>query len=339
MMGRFSHLQRVLSALLGGEVDRVPVTSIAGCGGTVTIGALETAGISLTEAHKDSEKMASLSISCHKLTGIENVRVPFDFVVEPEALGCDVKWWDKPGLLPSVKTHPYKSPEDLVMPKNLLEEGGIPVVLGAITSMREQVGDFLPISSHVLGPFSLAGELAGVENFLRWTLKKPEFVDAFIDFSTEIVIEYAKAQFRAGSHIVEIADAMASQDMIGPHAFRRFVKPALTKIADSLGGIRVLHICGRTAQIWSDLAETGFNGLSVEAEIAQVKPLVGNTRILGNVSSKNTLVLGSPEDVKAEAKKALEEGVDLLEPKCGFSTSTPIENIQALVEARDEFYS
>ncbi|UCD96888.1 MAG: methylcobamide--CoM methyltransferase, partial [Candidatus Bathyarchaeota archaeon] len=161
----------------------------------------------------------------------------------------------------------------------------------------------------------------------------------FVDFSTEIVIEYAKAQFRAGSHIVEVADAMASQDMISPIAFRRFVKPALTNIANHLDGIRVLHICGRTAQIWPDLAAIDFNGLSVEAEIAQVKPILGNMKILGNVSSKKTLVLGSPDDVKAEAKKALEEGADLLEPECGFSPSTPIENIQALVTARDEYYS
>jgi [methyl-Co(III) methanol-specific corrinoid protein]:coenzyme M methyltransferase len=237
-----------------------------------------------------------------------------------------------------VKTHPYKKPDDLKMPSNLLERGRIPIVLKAITLMREEIGDFLPISSLALGPFSLTGELVGVENLLIWTLKKPDLVHAFVDLSTEIVIEYAKAQFKAGSNIVEIADAMASQDMISPNAFRRFVKPALTKIAASLGGIRVLHICGRTAQIWSDLVELGYNGISVEAEIAQVKPILENTKILGNVSSKKTLVLGSPKDVKVEAKKALEEGVDLLEPECGFSPSTPIENIQALVSARDEFY-
>jgi [methyl-Co(III) methanol-specific corrinoid protein]:coenzyme M methyltransferase len=338
-MRQFSHLRRVLSALLGGEVDRVPVTSIAGCGGTATLGTQEATGISLTDAHHDTEKMASLSLACHQLTGIENVRVPFDFVVEPEALGCEIKWWAKPELLPSVKTHPYKNPDDLTAPSNFLEAGRIPVVLKAITSLKEQVGDFLPISSLALGPFSLAGELAGVENLLIWTLKKPKLVDAFVGFSTELVIEYAKAQFRAGSNIVEVADAMASQDMISPTAFRRFVKPALTKIADRLGGIRVLHICGRTAQIWSDLVAIDFNGLSVEAEIAQVKPILGNMKILGNVSSKKTLVLGSPDDVKAEARKALEEGVDLLEPECGFSPSTPIENIQALVAARDEYYS
>lgn len=335
----FSPLRRVLSALLGGRIDKVPVTSIAGCGGTVTVDMQKNTGIYFPGAHKNPEKMAELSISCHNLTGIENARVPFDFVVEPEALGCEIRWWDKPELVPSVRKHPYKTPQDLRMPEKLLEAGRIPVVLEAITTIREKMGDFLPIASLALGPFSLAGELAGVEDFLRWTLKKPEHVKEFVDFATEVVIEYAKAQYRAGSNIVEIADAMASLDMISPSIFRQFAKPALTKIARDIGGIRILHICGRTEPILLDIIETGFDGISVDVDVARVKPLAKSTKILGNVSSKKTLIFGSPDDVKAEAKKALEAGVDLLEPECGFSLITPIKNIKAMIEARNEFYA
>lgn len=333
----YSPLRRVLSALLGGKIDKVPVTSIAGCGGTVTIDMQKATGIYLPEAHRNAERMAQLSISCHNLTGLESVRVPFDFVVEAEALGCEIRWWDKPQTVPSVVRHPYKNTQDLKMPNNLIEAGRISVILEAITTIREKVGDFLPISSLVLGPFSLAGELAGVENFLRWTLKKPEYVKEFVDFATEIVIEYAKAQYRAGSNIVEVADAMASLDMISPNMFREFVKPALIKIARHLGGIRVLHICGRTDQILNDIIETRFDGISVNTDVAKTKSLAGDIKILGNISSKKTLVFGSPNDVKTEAKKALEAGVDLLEPECGFSPITPIRNIKAMIEARNEF--
>lgn len=335
----FSPLRRVLSALLGGRIDKVPVTSIAGCGGTVTVDMQKITGIYFPEAHKNPKKMAELSISCHNLTGIENVRVPFDFVVEPEALGCETRWWDKPELVPSVRKHPFKTPKDLRMPDKLLEAGRIPIVLGAITTIRETVGDFLPISSLALGPFSLAGELAGVGDFLRWTLKKPKHVKEFVDFATEVVIEYAKAQYQAGSNIVEIADAMASLDMISPGTFKQFVKPALTRIAHNMGGIRILHICGRTEPIFPDIIETGFDGISVDMDTVRAKSLAGSTKILGNVSSKKTLIFGSQDDVKAEAKKALEAGVDLLEPDCGFSPITPIKNIKAMIEARNEFYA
>lgn len=333
----FSPKRRVLTALLGGKVDRVPVTSIAGCGGTVCVDMQKATGIYFPEALKDSKKMARLAVASYELTGLECVRVPFDFVEEAEALGCEIKWWPEPKDLPAVMGHPYKKPEDLKMPDNLLEAGRIPVVLDAIGILREEVGDFLPISSLALGPFSLAGELAGIENFMLWILRKPDYVKEFVNFAKDIVIEYAKAQYRAGSDIVQVADPTASLELISPSMFRDFAKPALIEVANSLGGIRILHICGRTDKIIPDMAEIGFEGISIEQEdLAALKPLVADTKILGNVSSKKTLPFGSPDDVKAEARKALKAGADLVEPSCGIPTITPIANVKALVEAVEE---
>jgi [methyl-Co(III) methanol-specific corrinoid protein]:coenzyme M methyltransferase len=332
--------RRVLTALLGRKVDRVPVTSIAGCGGTVCVDMQKTTGIYFPEALKDSKKMAELAVASYELTGLECVRVPFDFVEEAEALGCEIKWWSEPKDLPAVLRPVYKTPEELKMPDNLLKTGRIPMVLEAIQILREKVGDFLPISSLALGPFSLAGELAGVENFMLWILRKPEYVKAFVDFTKEVVIEYAKAQYRAGSDIVQIADPTASLELISPAMFRDFAKPALTEVASSLGGVKVLHICGRTSKIIPDMVELGFDGISIEeADIASLKPLVDDVRILGNVSSKKTLPFGTPEEVRAEAKKALSAGVDLLEPTCGIPTITPLANVKALVEAAKELGS
>lgn len=335
----FTPKRRVLSALLGGKVDKTPVTSVAGCGGTVCFDMQRATGIFWPGAHKDPKKMAMLAIGSCKLTGLECARVPFDFVEEPEALGCEIKWRDTPKDPPSVIGHPYEKPEDLQMPENFLDQARIPVVLEAIRNVRREVGDSLPISSLALGPFTLAGELASVENLMRWIMKKPNYVKQFVNFATDVVIEYAKAQYRAGSDIVQVADPLASGNVISPEMFREFVKPALIRIAHNLGGIRVLHICGRTERIIPDMAETGFDGLSVaeEANIDGIKPLVGDAKILGNVSSRETLVLGPPDDVKAQAIKALEAGVDLLEPGCGISPITPLKNIRAMVEARNEF--
>jgi len=161
----FSDKRRVLTTLFGGKVDRVPVTSLAGCGGTVTVDMQDAVDIHCPEAHKNAEKMAKLAIAGYKLTGIENVRIPFDFVVEPEALGCKIRWGTGPESVPAVLTHNFEKPEDLKMPNNLLEKGRIPVVLEAIKIVRKEVGDFLPISSLALGPFTLAGELQGSRTF------------------------------------------------------------------------------------------------------------------------------------------------------------------------------
>ncbi len=334
-MREFSYKRRVLTALLGGTVDRVPVTSLAGCGATVTVDMQNAVDTYFPEACKHAEEIAKLVIASHELTGIENVRVPLDFVVEPEAFGCEIRWGTDPKSVPAVKTHPFEKPEDLEKTENLLEMGRIPVVLESIRMIREEVGDSLPISSLALGPFTLAAELAGLEKLLIWTVRNPGYVKEFVDFTTDFILEYAKAQYRSGSDIVQIADPTASSDLISPASFRQFVKPALTKIAESLGGLRLLHICGKAEGIVPDMVETGFDGISIEdsVDVAKIKPLVGDVKILGNVSSKNTLVFGSPKQVKEEARKALASGVDLLEPGCGFSPITPMDNIKAMVDA------
>ena len=130
--------------------------------------------------------------------------------------------------------------------------------------------------------------------------------------------------------LIEILDRLVERYLLSPY---------LTDIANNLKGLKVLHICGRTDRILKDIAETGYDGLSLEIEdIRSMKSIVGNTRILGNVSSQKTLFSGSPEQVKAEAKKALDSGVDLLEPNCGISPTTPLQNIKAMVEARNEYF-
>jgi [methyl-Co(III) methanol-specific corrinoid protein]:coenzyme M methyltransferase len=217
--------------------------------------------------------------------------------------------------------------------------GRIPVVLRSIEILKEKVGDFLPISSLALGPFTLAAMLAGEARFLTWMLRKPDYVRAFVDFATEFIIEYAKAQFKAGAHIVQIGDPTASPDLISPDAFRQFAKPALIEVADNLDGLKLLHICGKAEAIVPDMADSGYDGLSIEeaVNIAKVKPLVGNVKILGNISSKRTLLFGTLDEVADEVKAAINAGVDMVEPGCGIAPPTPTANIEAMVEAAKKF--
>ena len=337
-MEEISPKRRVIAALKGEKIDRPPVTSIGGCEGTLIVDVQKAKGIYLPEAHKDSEKMAKLAIASQKLTGLESVRVPFDFVVEPEALGCKIKWPDKIDQELTILNHVYKTPDDLVWPENLLKKGRIPIVLEAIRTIKKEVGEFLPIVSFMAGPFTLGGGLAGTTNFLVWTLKNPYYVEKFVEFSTDIVLEYAKAQYSAGSDIVAICEPNASCDMIDPRMFKTYVKPALTRITDELGGLKVLHICGKVGPIIQDMVDCGFDGISVEEplDIRRIKPLIGDVKILGGVQSKN-LALNTPSSVREEVKKALEAGFDLIEAGEGILLPTPLDNIKAMVETVKEW--
>jgi [methyl-Co(III) methanol-specific corrinoid protein]:coenzyme M methyltransferase len=338
MMG-LSPRERVLGALLGKDIDRIPASSVAGCGGIVCVDMQKIVNIYWPEAHKDAEKMAKLAIASYELSGLECVRVPFDFVVELEALGCLVKYLESMDAVPMVYEHPYTKPEDLKMPENILELGRIPTLLEAIKILKREVGGKLPISSLVLGPFTLAAEMVETSRLMRWCLRNPEYVREFVDFATDFLLEFGKAQYDAGSDIVEVADPVASPNLISPDMFREFAMPALIRLAEGLKGIKVLHICGNATGIVPYMAKCGYHGISVEeaVDVARIKSLVGNVKILGNVSSKKTLLFGSPENVKEEARRAIEAGVDLLEPGCGIASLTPLANIKALVEAAKEY--
>jgi [methyl-Co(III) methanol-specific corrinoid protein]:coenzyme M methyltransferase len=340
-MEELSPKKRVFKAILGGKLDRPPVTCITGCQGAINVEMQETTGIHWPDAHKDPEKMARLAIAGYELGGIECVNVPFDNIVEPEALGCTSRYPEERYLFPVVIDHPYAQVEDPKLPEGVLELGRIPVVLEAIRIIRQEVGDFLPIVSHVIGPFTLASELVGIDEFLVWTLRDIERMKAFLDFSTDFVIEYAKAQYRAGSDLVTVADGALTPYMITPDVLHEFIKPTLIRVSANLGGIKLLYIGGKVESMVPFLAECGYDGISVDetVNIARIKPIVGDAKILGNISSKKTLTSGSPEEVRAEVKKAIEDGANLIEPSCGIPPDAPTANIRAMVEAVKEFGS
>jgi [methyl-Co(III) methanol-specific corrinoid protein]:coenzyme M methyltransferase len=326
---------------MGGKTDRAPVTSLAGCGGAVNVEMQQATGIFWPKAHTDPESLAKLAIAGYQIGGIECVKIPFDNTVEAEALGCKSRYPEQSHLYPVIVEHPFKKPDELEIPPNLLESGRIPVVLEAIRIARGKVGDFLPISSHVVGPFTLAAELVGIEAFSIWSMKNIKYVRALLDFAQEIIVRLAKAQYQAGSDFVTVADGALAARIVTKEVLHDHIKPTLIQIARSLGGIKLLYIGGKFEPMVPYLAECEYDGVSVDetVNIARVKPIVGEVKILGNISSKTTLTSGTPEEVRAEVKKAIEDGADLIESSCGVPPETPTVNIRAMVDAVREFGS
>lgn len=101
-------------------------------------------------------------------------------------------------------------------------------------------------------------------------------------------------------------------------------------------------MCGNSTPFLKTLSECGFQGISIEEKVKDLKgakeKIGGRAVIIGNVATSTTMLSGTPEEVKAEAKRCLEEGVQILAPGCGIAPFTPAENIKALVEARNEYY-
>lgn len=339
-MSEFTLKTRLLAALEGKPVDKVPVCSVTQTG---IVELMDVVGASWPDAHTNPELMAKLAIANHELSGLEAVRVPYCLTVLVEAMGCEINMGTK-NRQPSVTAHPYpKDLEGANVPADLLQNGRIPAVLEAIKIIREKVGPDVPIIGGMEGPITIASDLVSVKSFMKWSLKKTDLFEQALDIATEAAIMYANALVEAGADIISVADPVASPDLMSPDSFKKFLKARLQKFSSSVNSVTVLHICGNVNPILSDMADCGFEGLSVEEKIGspkKAKEVIGDrARFIGNISSPFTLLPGPIDKIKAEAKHALEEGVDVLAPGCGIAPMTPLENIKAMVSARDEYFA
>jgi [methyl-Co(III) methanol-specific corrinoid protein]:coenzyme M methyltransferase len=338
-MSEFTLKTRLLAALEGKPVDKVPVCSVTQTG---IVELMDAVGAPWPEAHTNPELMAKLAIANHQLSGLEAVRVPYCLTVLVEAMGCEINMGTK-NRQPSVTGHPYpKDLEGAAVPADLLQRGRIPVVLEAIKIIREKVGPDVPIIGGMEGPITVASDLVSVKSFMKWSLKKTDLFEQALDLATESAIMYANAMAEVGADIISVADPVASPDLMSPDSFKKFLKARLQKFSSSVNSVTVLHICGNVNSILSDMADCGFEGLSVEEKIGspkKAKGVIGNrARFVGNISSPFTLLPGPIDKIKSEARQALAEGVDVLAPGCGIAPMTPLENIKAMVAARDEYY-
>lgn len=339
-MGDMTLKERLLNALEGKQVDKVPVCSVTQTG---IVELMDQVGAPWPEAHSDPEKMAKLAIANYELSGLEAVRLPYCLTVLAEAMGCEVNMGTK-NRQPSVTAHPYpKDLEGMEMPENLLDKGRIQAVLGAIKIIREKVGPDVPIVGGMEGPVTLASDLSSVKSFMKWSLKKPELLEQVLDFATEATISYANSMVLAGADIIAIADPVASPDLMSPDSFKNMLQSRLERFSSNVNSVTVLHVCGNVNPILDYMADCGFEGLSVEEKIGSVKKakeiLGDRTRLVGNISSPFTLLPGPVDKIKTEAKQALADGVDVLAPGCGIAPMTPVSHIKAMVEARDEYYA
>ena len=333
----------LINTLQGKIVDKIPCLSVTQTG---TVELMDMTGAIWPAAHSDPGKMAALALAGHEIAGFEAVRYPYCLTVLAEAMGCNIRLGTKE-IQPSVLTHPFSNgPENLRIPEKLLESGRIPAVLKATEILKAhtgtRTGGEVPLIAGMEGPVTVFTHLAEIKNSLIWTIKKPDYFDAFMETCTEVCIEYANALFEHGADVICMPDGgIIGSGMMSPSVLENSVKPSYKKFCKQVKGPKILHICGDTGDSLKTLSECGFDAISIEekAGIKAAKASIGKrARVIGNVSPSRTMLFGTPDSVKAEAKQCLSEGVDILAPGCGIAPRTPLANLRALVEARNEWY-
>jgi [methyl-Co(III) methylamine-specific corrinoid protein]:coenzyme M methyltransferase len=325
--------ERLYRALRKQPVDRMPAVCFTQ---TATVEQMEACGAYWPEAHDDAEKMATLAEAAHTVIGFEAVRVPFDITAEAELFGCKIKAGDLKQQ-PSVIKHSVKNLEDIEKIKDYnLEEGRVGLILEAVKILSDKYGKELPVIGSMIGPFSLAQHING-DAWFGNIFTGEDLVPALLDLCSDFNVEYAKAMVRNGADTIAIIDPTASYELIGGEFYEKFALPYQKKIVDAMKELdvaTVLHICGNTTNGLGIMDKTGVNGISVDqrVDVKAAKGNVENAIIIGNLDPVAVLWNGSPDDIAAASKKALDAGVGLLSPGCGIVSMTPTTNLQTMIK-------
>jgi len=333
--------ERFFNRLAGKEVDMTPV----GC--TTTYGVVDImkkVGHERPLADTDPTAMAGLALG-YVEAGFEWCKaMGWDITAVSEILGCTI---GEPqiDLQKYIKAHPYAAGDlgGLAYPDNFFEKGRFPVYKEQFKILKDKLGDDVPIFGETEGAWTTACNLVGTELFMKWTFKEKEKVQQVLDLTNEIMIDVVNWAFDQGADYYVLAEPSSGPALMSPKTWKKFVQPAITDLVAKVKGPIVLHVCANTDLIIPMMCDTGVAGISIE-EKADLKKAVEiahekGTKVFGNVATATTLFMGSPEECYKESIASLENGTDFLTPGCGIAPLSPLENVQQLKKARDDFFN
>ena len=319
----------------GMEVDRLP------CNPNIANGVARIYGCKISEYNHNPKAIAEAQMAAYNKLGCDSLRIFTDLFTWAEAMGAAVTFPDdntadleKPAIF-TIKDI------DKLRPADPYKDGRLPVHIEAMKYLKDFAKDEIKCSAGIVGPFTNAFFLFGVNETMKLIHKNPEALHKLCRISLETCKAYAKAAIDIGLNPT-ISEPMSSCTVISPKNFREFSLPYIKEFIDYIKGYGsnvVVHICGQTDKIWNDIADLDIGGISIDniASLKDCRNTIGSkTKILGNVDPAGVMYSGKPKDVRIKTLEGILDAYD--SPKgyvvmsgCSLPIETPLENIETMM--------
>jgi uroporphyrinogen decarboxylase len=332
-------LERVAATVQFRKADRAPVIA------QVFAHAAKLAGVRVDDYVRDGETLARCQLIALKQYGYDAVFSVMDVNVETEALGSVLKY--REDRYPVVEQYALSGTSDfsaLEIP-DCRKAGRCGEMLKALRTLRSELADEVLVVGCVMGPFTLATQLLGMEAALYLAIDDPSRLECLMDFAAEVVVRFGQAQLEAGAHLVLVFDPSASPAVVPPQFFREFELPRLRRVFQALAGSGALaswlHVAGPSSAILPYYPAAGADLACFDYCVAAAKARdrLPTTCLTGNIKPM-TFVEGSPADIEAEGRTLLGGFIDrggfILSSGCEIPPESAPENVAALVKAARE---
>ena len=266
-----------------------------------------------------------------------------DLTVEAEAFGAKVSFSedDIPNVVGRLVCD-YDSVAALQVPG--LDMGRVGEYLRANRLTAERIKD-KPIYGGCIGPFSLAGRLYDMSEFMMAIYMEPDTVTLLLEKCTEFVMNYVQEMKRMGISGVIMAEPAAG--LVSNEDCNSFSTDYVRKIVAAVQDrdfTVILHNCGNTGHCTDAMIKSGAAGLHFgnRADMVEaLKACPSDLMVMGNIDPVGVLQQGTPEKVRTETLALLEATSAwhnfVLSTGCDAPPRVPFENISAFYEALDEY--
>lgn len=203
-------------------------------------------GCTLPEYYFSAEKMCELEEYIYNKFHSDGAGLSTTLRGMAEAMGSKIKYSDY--NIAQLETPAISSLDEVDKLKriNVDEDGRLPIILKGLKMVKERLGDKVPVSGTVTGPFTVASMLVGTENLLKGMVKQPDKVLQMMDIITENNNRYIQRLLDMGVG-VGFADPVSSTSLLRVKQYEKFSLPFFQKNVDfikSQGGGCGLHIDG-----------------------------------------------------------------------------------------------
>lgn len=312
--------------------------------------AAREAGITMRQFRSNPEALARSFVKAVDRYGYDGVMVDVDTVTLAAALGVPVDApEDEPARVRGARLKSLEEAADLP-PVDILRCAGVQVWLEGVRILHRQLGGEIYLRGNCdQCPFTLASMVRGMDAWLTEILdpRCEEQAHCLLEFCTDVTLQFVRAMAETGADMTSNGDSMAGPDVVSPSLFRRFALPYDRRVADAshvLGLPHVLHICGNTEPILTDMLQTGSDGLEIDykTDARRAHKLVADRSVvIGNVDPSGVLALGTPGVVRDTTCELLAVFRDtprfVLNAGCAIPPATPPENIHAMIRAAREY--
>lgn len=194
--------------------------------------------------------------------------------------------------------------------------------------------------------FERAWTLRSMPELMIDMLEAPAWVDELLTAITAYNLGIIERVVQYDIDAVMFGDDWGGQQglLTGARLWRRFLKPHLKQMYQAVkqaGKLVFIHSCGKVQELFPDLIELGldcFNPFQPEVmNPYEIKRQFGrHLAFYGGMSIQRILPYGTPQEVRDEARRLMDEigrdGGYIIAPSHAMPGDIPVENMVALIE-------